>query len=148
MSRITEEDLGVGLVAEFHAEADALEASSLEMRYVPTRQDVGSVIYNTPLPYGGDRSMAHLIRDKEKLIARVRRVRGQIDAIERALDQEAPCDATLQLIASSRGAMNGLMAEVLEGHIRYHVAGEMADPASEDARAIEQLIDIVRSYLK
>ena len=92
--------------------------------------------------------MAHLVRDKAKLIARVRRIRGQLDAVERALDQEAACEETLQLIASSRGAMNGLMAEVLEGHIRYHVVGEIADPASEQARAVEQLVDIVRAYLK
>jgi len=92
--------------------------------------------------------MAHLIRDKPKLIARVRRLRGQIEAVERALAEDAPCDETLQLIASSRGAMNGLMAEVLEGHIRYHVAGEISDPASVDARAIDQLVDIVRAYLK
>ncbi len=92
--------------------------------------------------------MAHLIRDKDKLIARVRRMRGQLDAVERALNDEAPCEETLQLIASSRGAMNGLMAEVLEGHIRYHVVGEVGDPASEHARAVEQLVGIVRAYLK
>jgi FrmR/RcnR family transcriptional regulator, repressor of frmRAB operon len=92
--------------------------------------------------------MAHLVRDKQKLVARVRRIRGQLEAVERALTDEAECDETLRLIASSRGAMNGLMAEVLEGHIRYHVVPEAIDPASEDARAVEQLIDIVRAYLK
>jgi len=92
--------------------------------------------------------VAHLIRDKDKLIARVRRMRGQLEAIERSLDNEAPCEETLQLIASARGAMNGLMAEVLEGHIRYHVVGTVPDPASEDGRAVEQLVDIVRTYLK
>jgi FrmR/RcnR family transcriptional regulator, repressor of frmRAB operon len=92
--------------------------------------------------------VAHLVRDKQKLIARVRRVRGQLDAVERALDAEAACEETLQLIASSRGAMNGLMLEVLEGHIRHHIVGEVSDPASVDARAVEQLVDIVRTYLK
>lgn len=92
--------------------------------------------------------MAHLIRDKDKLVARVRRIRGQLDAVERALTNEADCEETLQLIASSRGALNGLMAEVLEGHIRYHLVGSVPDPASEDGRAVEQLVDIVRTYLK
>jgi DNA-binding FrmR family transcriptional regulator len=92
--------------------------------------------------------MAHLTRDKHKLVARVRRIRGQLEAVERALTDEADCEATLQLIASSRGALNGLMAEVLEGHIRYHVVAEARDPASEDGRAVEQLVDIVRAYLK
>ncbi|HEX9551261.1 MAG TPA: metal/formaldehyde-sensitive transcriptional repressor [Candidatus Limnocylindrales bacterium] len=92
--------------------------------------------------------MAHLIRDKAKLIARVRRVRGQLEAVERGLSSEADCEATLQLIASSRGALNGLMAEVLEGHIRYHVIGREPDPLSEDGRAVEQLVGVVRTYLK
>ena len=59
--------------------------------------------------------MAHLSRDKQKLIARVRRIRGQLEAVERALDEDAECDETLRLIASARGAMNGLMGEVIEG---------------------------------
>jgi DNA-binding FrmR family transcriptional regulator len=92
--------------------------------------------------------VAHLIRDKNKLIARARRVQGQLDAVERALSEEAPCDTTLQLIASARGAMNGLMAEVLEGHIRNHVVTATPDPDSEDARAIEELISVVRTYLR
>ena len=57
--------------------------------------------------------MAHTIRDKVKLLARVRRIKGQCEAIERALDAEAECSKTLQLISGARGAMNGLMAEVL-----------------------------------
>ena len=65
--------------------------------------------------------MAHIIRDKKKLLNRVRRIRGQIDAIERALEEEQDCSGTLQLIAGCRGAMNGLMAVVLEGHVRLHV---------------------------
>ena len=92
--------------------------------------------------------MAHLSRDKQKLIARVRRIRGQLEAVERALDDEAECDETLRLIASARGAMNGLMGEVIEGHIRHHVARDVGPPESEDARAVEQLIDVVRAYLK
>ena len=92
--------------------------------------------------------MAHVIRDKQKLIARVRRISGQMDAIERALERELACDETLRLIASARGAMNGLMYEVLEGFIRDHVVTEQLDPASEEARAVEQLVDIVKAYLK
>lgn len=92
--------------------------------------------------------MAHLARDKQKLIARVRRITGQLAAVERSLETEAECDETLRLIASARGAMNGLMAEVLESFIRDHIVGEVSDPQSEDARAVEQLVDIVHAYLK
>ena len=65
--------------------------------------------------------MAHTTKDKDKLLTRVRRIRGQVDAIERALDSEQECAGVLQLMAACRGALNGLMAEVMEGHVRFHV---------------------------
>jgi DNA-binding FrmR family transcriptional regulator len=92
--------------------------------------------------------MSHLIHEKKKMIARVRRIRGQLEAVERSLENDANCEDTLQLIASARGAMNGLMAEVLEGHIREHVAGDIEDPQSEQALAVDQLVDIIRAYLR
>lgn len=92
--------------------------------------------------------MAHIVRDKGKLIARVRRMRGQLDAIERALTDELECAEILRQVASCRGAMNGLMFELLEGQIRYHLAPDIADPASDEAQALEEVVDIVRAYLK
>jgi DNA-binding FrmR family transcriptional regulator len=65
--------------------------------------------------------MAHTIREKTKLIARVRRIRGQVEAVERALASETECTDVLRLIASVRGAVNGLMGEVMEDHILEHV---------------------------
>ena len=90
--------------------------------------------------------MAHLIQDKKALVARVRRIRGQLDAIERSLADEADCAETLQLIASSRGALNGLMSELLEGHIRHHVID--ADDARSQDWAVDQLVALVRAYMK
>lgn len=92
--------------------------------------------------------MSHTVRDKQKLLNRVRRIRGQVDAIERALEEERECEDILQLLTSCRGAMNGLLGVVLEDHIRTHfVAIDAADPqVNEDRR--EQLVDIVRSYFK
>jgi len=89
--------------------------------------------------------MAHTIRGKTKLITRVRRIRGQMEAVERALESESECAEVLRLIASARGAVNGLMAEVMEDHIREHV-----NAASPDARArgAEELTEIVKAYLK
>jgi FrmR/RcnR family transcriptional regulator, repressor of frmRAB operon len=92
--------------------------------------------------------VSHTIREKNKLVNRVSRLRGQIEAIERALEQEVECSEVLQLIASARGAMNGLMAEVLEEHIRAHVVDPACEPNAEKARGAEELIDVVRSYLK
>ena len=92
--------------------------------------------------------MAHTTRDKEKLLTRVRRIRGQVEAIERALREEEECADLLQLVAACRGALNGLMAELVEGHIRFHVLDPNRAKDSPQATAAEELIDIVRAYMK
>jgi DNA-binding FrmR family transcriptional regulator len=70
-----------------------------------------------------------------------------MDAVARALDDEAECGEVLRLIASARGAMNGLMAEVLEDHIRAH-AFRGTRPKSDNAQVADELVDVVRSYLR
>jgi DNA-binding FrmR family transcriptional regulator len=92
--------------------------------------------------------MSHTIKDKSKLLARVRRIRGQIEAVERALENEAGCDEILHLIAGIRGSTSGLMAVVVEDHIRTHLVDEKKFPGALDEDATEQLLEIVRSYLK
>ena len=89
--------------------------------------------------------MTHTVREKQKLLARVRRLRGQIEAIERALDGEAGCDQVMHLIAGARGAMAGLMAEVVEDHVRTHLVDP---PEAMNTDAVEQLLEVVRTYLK
>jgi DNA-binding FrmR family transcriptional regulator len=91
--------------------------------------------------------MSHTIRNKTQLAKRVARIRGQIDAVARALDDEVECGEVLRLIASARGAMNGLMAEVLEDHIRSH-AFRGAKRKSDGAQAADELVGVVRSYLR
>ncbi|MEA3118533.1 MAG: hypothetical protein QOI13_1803 [Paraburkholderia sp.] len=91
--------------------------------------------------------MSHTIREKQKLLNRVRRIKGQVEAIERALEEERDCGDVLQQITSCRGAMNGLLAVVLEDHIRTHLVdaeGHEEPPGS----ATEQLIEVVHSYFK
>jgi DNA-binding FrmR family transcriptional regulator len=92
--------------------------------------------------------MAHLIRDKKKLLNRVRRIRGQIDAVEKALEREQDCSSILMTIAACRGAISSLMAEVIEGHIRYHVVDPDRHPTTAKARAAQELIDVAKAYLK
>ena len=92
--------------------------------------------------------MSHTIREKAKLLARVRRLRGQVEAIERALDGEAGCEQVMHLIAGARGAMAGLMAEVVEDHVRTHLVDADKHPNALNAEAAEQLLEVVRSYLK
>ena len=85
-------------------------------------------------------------REKVKLLQRVRRLRGQLDAVERALSSEEDCGAQLMLLAAVRGGVNSLMGEVLEDHIRFHLTrGSKEQIAPELA---EDLIDLVRAYLK
>jgi FrmR/RcnR family transcriptional regulator, repressor of rcnA expression len=90
--------------------------------------------------------MSHLEREKQKLVARIRRIRGQVDSIERSLTNGEECTDVLMLLANVRGGINSLMAEVLEDHIRLHMLTEKSQhPPTELA---EDLIDLVRAYLK
>jgi DNA-binding FrmR family transcriptional regulator len=91
--------------------------------------------------------MTHEAREKQKLIARVRRIRGQVDAIERSLTGGENCADVLMLLANVRGGINSLMAEVLEDHVRLHMLSP--EKGSMDSTELaEDLIDLVRAYLK
>ncbi|QJR19354.1 metal/formaldehyde-sensitive transcriptional repressor [Pelagibacterium halotolerans] len=90
--------------------------------------------------------MSHTIRDKEKLTARVRRLKGQIEGIERALEAEKPCAEILRQLASARGAMSGLTAEVMEDHLREHVLEAQTDALRNTGG--QELIEIIRTYMK
>jgi len=92
--------------------------------------------------------MTHTLAERKKLLARVRRIKGQVEAVERALDGEAGCEAVLHLIAGARGAMAGLMAEVVEEHVRMHLVDAEKYPDALDHRAAEQLLEVVRTYLR
>ncbi|ANC01624.1 metal/formaldehyde-sensitive transcriptional repressor [Pseudomonas putida] len=91
--------------------------------------------------------MAHTLKNKKSLLTRVRKIKGQAGALETALEQEKDCLAILQQIAAVRGAVNGLMAEVMEGHIREHL---VADGLSVQERQEEadKVAALLRSYLK
>ena len=92
--------------------------------------------------------MTHTIRDKQKLLARVRRFRGQVEAIEGAIDDEAGCERAMHLISAVRGAMNGLMAEVVEDHVRTHLVVAERHSDAWNGEAADALIDVVRAYLR
>ncbi len=90
--------------------------------------------------------MTHHDREKVKLLHIVKNMRGELDAVERALTADEDCVGQLMLLAAVRGGINGLMGEVLETHIRFHlVDGAKEQIAPELA---EDLIDLVRAYLK
>ena len=88
----------------------------------------------------------HTIKDRAKLLARVRRIQGQAGALEKQLVQEGDCTAVLQQIAAIRGAVNGLMAAVIEGHLTDHVVNEPElDQRRED---LDTVVQVIKSYLK
>ncbi|MGA0570463.1 metal/formaldehyde-sensitive transcriptional repressor [Variovorax sp. VNK109] len=101
--------------------------------------------------------MPHSLEEKQRVIKRLRRIKGQTEALERAVEQGTDCGALLQQLAALRGASTGLMAEVLESHLR-ETFGPQASPGKATAKAtrrpvdtqaeIDQLMRIVRSYLK
>lgn len=90
----------------------------------------------------------HTERDLNRLLTRVRRIKGQVEAIERGLSGHQHCSDILQQIAACRGAVNGLMAHVLEGHIREHVIDPARTPTESEAAAVEELARIVKTYLR
>ncbi|SFR97652.1 DNA-binding transcriptional regulator, FrmR family [Granulicella pectinivorans] len=91
--------------------------------------------------------MSHFDKEKAKLVARIKRIRGQVDSIERSLSTGDDCADVLMLLANVRGGINSLMGEVLEDHIRLHMMTPEKNglPSQELA---EDLIDLVRAYLK
>jgi DNA-binding FrmR family transcriptional regulator len=91
--------------------------------------------------------MAHLSKNSDPLVMRVRRMIGQLQAVERSLVEGADCSKTLHLTAAIRGALNGLIDELVETHVLEHVAAP-ALSAQERAEGAEALIAAIRRYAK
>lgn len=91
--------------------------------------------------------MPHTPQEKKRVLARVRRIRGQAEALERALEAGTECGAVLQQIAAIRGAVNGLMSEVMEAHIREEFGQAARSDVQRQAR-VKEMAALVRSYLK
>jgi FrmR/RcnR family transcriptional regulator, repressor of frmRAB operon len=92
--------------------------------------------------------MGHTIREKAKLLNRVRRVRGQLEALERAIEEEKGCSEVLHLVVAVRGAMNSLMGEIIGDHIRVHVVDPARERNRSRAEAAKELIEVVQAYVK
>jgi len=85
--------------------------------------------------------------EKQKLLSRIKRLGGQIDAVQRSVTEGDECADILMLLAAIRGGVNSLMAEILEDHIRLHIThpGRRTESTEE---LTEDLIGLVRAYLK
>lgn len=92
--------------------------------------------------------MSHTIKQKQDLILRAKRIQGQVDALVRTLEEERDCSEVLHIMSAARGAMNSLMSELLEGHVRHHVLNGKQRPTSKQVQAADEVIEMVKSYLK
>jgi DNA-binding FrmR family transcriptional regulator len=92
--------------------------------------------------------MSHVAKEKAKLLNRLKRMRGQIEAMERAVDADNECATVLQQATACRGALDGFIAEVIEDHIREHMVDPQAVRDSPQALAAEELIEVIHQYLK
>lgn len=92
--------------------------------------------------------MSHVAAEKQKLLNRLKRLRGQIDALERAIDGDVECARVLQQATACRGALEGFIAEVIEDHIREHMIEPDLPLSDPKAQAAEELVAIVKSYLR
>jgi DNA-binding FrmR family transcriptional regulator len=92
--------------------------------------------------------MTHTVEGKQKLLNRVRRLRGQIDALERALDADEGCSEVMRLLTAARGATNGIMAEVVEDHILMHMTDPDHKRSRNEQEAADELLDVLRTYIK
>ena len=88
--------------------------------------------------------MSHLSREKLDLVNRTKKVIGQLESVLRGLNDDEQCADVLQRLAAARGAINSLMGELLEDHIRNH----MPRKSKSSAEAADDVIEIVRTYLK
>jgi DNA-binding FrmR family transcriptional regulator len=92
--------------------------------------------------------MSHVAKEKTKILNRIKRLRGQIAAIEKAVEADNECASVLQQATACRGALDGFIAEVIEDHIREHMVDQGEAQDAPQSVAAEELIEIVHQYLK
>ncbi len=90
----------------------------------------------------------HTAEEREKLTNRIRRIRGQLNSVEKALTEGEDCSTVLHSLTACRGAMDSLLFEILDEHIRFHIVDPTRRPTSEQAKATRELLDALRTYLK
>ena len=92
--------------------------------------------------------LSHITANEKELITRINRIQGQFDGIKEAIAADEDCAAIMQQVAACRGAMNSLMAEIIEGEIKCHVLSPNAKANSAEAKAADELVEVLRRYIK
>ena len=92
--------------------------------------------------------MSHTEENRLRLLARIKRIKGQITAAEKAIEAGADCSVIVHSLAAAKGALGALVAGIIEDHIRDHIIDPDERPSSRRADATRELLDVVRMYLK
>jgi FrmR/RcnR family transcriptional regulator, repressor of frmRAB operon len=87
------------------------------------------------------------VKDKIKLLNRIRRMRGQLDAVAAGIDQDSNCTTILQTLVSCRGALNGLVVEMFADHMNHHVVDPRRRPTKDQTAAAREMVDLLRTCL-
>lgn len=91
--------------------------------------------------------MGHINQQRDKILARIRRIAGQVAAIERSVQADAACGETLHQVAAVRGAVAGLMDELVEEHLRAHIAApDLSD--AQRMEATDELATLLRRHFR
>ena len=93
--------------------------------------------------------MAHIAGNKKKILDRLSRIQGQLNSVIRAVEgEEEDSSKVLLTLAATRGAINGLLGDIIEGHVRHHIVDPNDRPTSERSKATQELIDVVQAYFR
>jgi FrmR/RcnR family transcriptional regulator, repressor of rcnA expression len=92
--------------------------------------------------------MTHVVHEKQKLLNRIRRLGGQVHGVERAVETDAGCIEVMRQLATIRGAINAIMAEVVEDHIQMHMVEPSRKSSKKETEAAGELIEVLRSYVR
>jgi len=89
----------------------------------------------------------HTVESKDDLILRIKKIRGQLNAAERALEEESNCSRVLHSLITCKGAIGSLISEILEGHIHEHILDPKSKPTRDQIKAARELVDMIKTYL-
>ena len=92
--------------------------------------------------------MAHVFEDRKRITSRIRRIKGQLEAVERSMEEGKDCFSVLQTLSACRGGLNGLMGELIEGHVKGHVMNNPSNPTTKQDKEALALIKLLKTYWK
>jgi DNA-binding FrmR family transcriptional regulator len=83
--------------------------------------------------------------EKRAFVVRLRRIRGQIEGIEKMVEADAGCSDVLMQAVSARRALKSFSEEVLESHM--HACIENNSSRSESRENVRSLLTVLERYV-